>query len=210
MRTCFKCDQKGHLAPKCPNLKPVDVDKEKIDAVKQKSEYVRQRSTRFDSKQTWMYNTNKFASNQNWKSNQNRFDSRQTWNSHIPRYRTTQSWKTSVDMTKSQEVWKPKVVVQNQSVQKDSHFYKRGTPNGQAWSVKKHVDLVKNEKQKQIWKSKTEIESSTYEVKKAEDSISIDYDANFPPLKAENFKIQIARVKVTPKADEAWVDKMFD
>ena len=70
--------------------------------------------------------------------------------------------------------------------------------------------MVKNEKQKQIWKSKTEIESSFSKVKKAEDSNSIAYDANFPPLKAENFKIQVARVKVTPKADEAWVDTMFD
>ncbi|KAJ0886568.1 putative transcription factor interactor and regulator CCHC(Zn) family [Helianthus annuus] len=26
MRTCFKCDQKGHLARKCPNLKLVEVD----------------------------------------------------------------------------------------------------------------------------------------------------------------------------------------
>ncbi|KAM0057614.1 putative transcription factor interactor and regulator CCHC(Zn) family [Helianthus debilis subsp. tardiflorus] len=209
MRTCFKCDQKGHLARKCPNLKPVDVDQTKIDIEKQKSEIVRQRSPKFDSKQTWRYNTNKFASNQNWKSSQNRFDSKQTLNSHTPRFRTIQSWKTSVDMTKTKEVWKPKVVVQNQSVQKESHFYKRRTPKGQTWSVKKHVDLVKNVKQKQIWKSKTETESSDYEVKKAEESISIDYDANFPPLKAENFKIQIARVKVTPKVDEAWVDTMF-
>ncbi|KAF5802790.1 putative transcription factor interactor and regulator CCHC(Zn) family [Helianthus annuus] len=139
MRTCFKCDQKGHLARKCPNLKPVDVDQKKIDAEKQKSENVRQRSTKFDSKQTWRYNTNKFASNQNWKSNPNRFNLRQTWNSLTPRFRTTQSWKTSVDMTKPQEFWKPKNVVQNQSVQKDSHFYKRGTPKGQTWSIKKHV-----------------------------------------------------------------------
>ena len=56
---------------------------------KQKSEDVKQRSTRFDSKQTWRYNTNKFASNQNWKSNPNRFDARQTWNSHTPRFKTT-------------------------------------------------------------------------------------------------------------------------
>ncbi|KAJ0508376.1 putative transcription factor interactor and regulator CCHC(Zn) family [Helianthus annuus] len=64
-RTCFKCDQIGHLACKCPNLKPVDIDKKKFDNVeKQKSENVKQRSTRFDSKQTWRYNTNKFASNQ--------------------------------------------------------------------------------------------------------------------------------------------------
>ncbi|KAJ0539913.1 putative transcription factor interactor and regulator CCHC(Zn) family [Helianthus annuus] len=146
MRTCFKCDKKGHLARKCPNLKPVDVDHKKIDSEKQKSEYVRQRSTRFDSKQTWRYNTNKFASNQNWKSNTNMFDSRQTWNTHTPIFRTTQSWKTSVDMTKPQEFWKPKNVVQNQSVQKDSHFYKRGTLKGQTWSVKKHVDSVKDEK----------------------------------------------------------------
>ncbi|KAJ0540355.1 putative transcription factor interactor and regulator CCHC(Zn) family [Helianthus annuus] len=52
MRTCFKCDQKGHLARKCSSLKPVDVDNKKIDSEKQKSEYVRQRSTRFDSTQT--------------------------------------------------------------------------------------------------------------------------------------------------------------
>ncbi|KAJ0734585.1 putative transcription factor interactor and regulator CCHC(Zn) family [Helianthus annuus] len=92
-KVCFKCDQIGNVARKCPNPKPVDVEK-------QKSEDVKPRSTRFDSKQTWRYNTNKFASNQTWKSNLNRFDSRQTWNSHTPRFRTTQSWKTSVDMTK--------------------------------------------------------------------------------------------------------------
>ncbi|KAJ0442230.1 putative transcription factor interactor and regulator CCHC(Zn) family [Helianthus annuus] len=27
--TCFKCDQIGHLARKCPNLKPVDVESKK-------------------------------------------------------------------------------------------------------------------------------------------------------------------------------------
>ena len=66
----------------------------------------------------------------------------------------------------------------------------------------------------QVWKpkieSKVEKKNSTSEVKKAEESITVDYDANFPPLKDENLKIQIARVKVTPKADEAWVDSMFD
>ncbi|KAJ0902935.1 putative transcription factor interactor and regulator CCHC(Zn) family [Helianthus annuus] len=65
-RTCFKCDQTGHLACKCPNLKPVGVEmkKKSNDVEIHKSEYVKQRSTRFDSKQTWRYNTNKFASKQ--------------------------------------------------------------------------------------------------------------------------------------------------
>ncbi|MFS7907079.1 putative transcription factor interactor and regulator CCHC(Zn) family [Helianthus anomalus] len=202
-KVCFKCDQIGHVARTCPNPKPVDVEK-------QKSESVKPRSTRFDSRQTWRYTTNKFASNQNWKSNLNRFNSRQTWNSHTPRLRTTQRWRTSVDMTKPQEFWKPKNVVQNQKVQKETNFYKRGTPKGQVWSVKKSVDLIKDEKQKQIWKPKTETISSTSDVKTSEDSVLVDYDANFPPLKAENFKIQVARIKVTPKAAEAWVDTMFD
>ena len=184
MRTCFKCDKKGHLARKCPNLKPVDVDNKKIDSEKQKSEYVRQRSTRFDSKQTWRYNTNKFASNQNWKSNQNRFDSRQIWNSHTPRFRTTQSWKTSVDMTKPQEFWKPKNVVQNQSVQKDSHFYKRGTPKGQTWSVKKHVDSVKDEK------AEVKIEK-----------VFVKNDNEFPALN-ENYCVEM------PKVQQTWA-KLF-
>ncbi|KAJ0851059.1 putative transcription factor interactor and regulator CCHC(Zn) family [Helianthus annuus] len=198
-RTCFKCDQTGHLARKCPNLKPVGVEtkKKSVYVQKQKYEVVNQKSTKFESKQTW-------------KPKLSKADSQQTWKPVTPELRTTQSWKTTVDATKPNKFWKPKDVVQSPNVQKELHFYKRGTPKGQTWSVKKHVDLVKNEKQKQIWKSKTETESSTYEVKKAEESISIDYDANFPPLKAENFKIQIARVKVTPKAGEAWVDTMFD
>ncbi|KAJ0458539.1 putative transcription factor interactor and regulator CCHC(Zn) family [Helianthus annuus] len=184
MRTCFKCDQKGHLARKCPNLKLVDVDQKKIDAEKQKSENVRQRSPKFDSKQTWRYNTNKFASNQNWKSNQNRFDSRQTWNSHTPRFRTTQRWKTSVDMTKPQQFWKPQVVVQNQNVQKDSHFYKRGTPKGQTWSVKKHVDSVKDE---------------NVEVKI--EKVFVKNDNEFPALN-ENYCVEM------PKVQQTWA-KLF-
>ncbi|MFS7977450.1 putative transcription factor interactor and regulator CCHC(Zn) family [Helianthus anomalus] len=66
---CFKCDQIGHVARKCPNTKPVDVEK-------QKSEEVRQKSTRFDSKQTWRYNTNKFGSNQIWKPKHTKSESR--------------------------------------------------------------------------------------------------------------------------------------
>ncbi|KAJ0901630.1 putative transcription factor interactor and regulator CCHC(Zn) family [Helianthus annuus] len=54
-RTCFKCDQIGHLACKCLNLKPVDVEtkKKSVYVEKQKSEVVTQKSTKFDSKQTW-------------------------------------------------------------------------------------------------------------------------------------------------------------
>ncbi|MFS7962555.1 putative transcription factor interactor and regulator CCHC(Zn) family [Helianthus anomalus] len=35
-KTCFKCDQIGHVGRKCPNLKPVDVEKNKIDVVQKK------------------------------------------------------------------------------------------------------------------------------------------------------------------------------
>ena len=49
-------------------------------------------------------------------------------------------------MTKPQQFWKPKVVVQNQSDQKEKHFYRRGILKGQTWSVKKQVELVKDEK----------------------------------------------------------------
>ncbi|MFS7936037.1 putative transcription factor interactor and regulator CCHC(Zn) family [Helianthus anomalus] len=187
-KVCFKCDQIGHVARKCPNPKSVDVEK-------QKSGNEKPRSTRFDSRQTWRFNTNKFASNQNWKL---------SWYSH------TSKMRTSVGVTKPQEIWKPKNVDQTQKVQKETNFCKRGTLGGQVWSVKKCVDLIKDEKQQQIWKPKTETLSSTSEVKKSEDSALVAYDANFPPLKAENFKIQVARIKVTPKAAEAWVDTMFD
>ncbi|KAJ0836751.1 putative transcription factor interactor and regulator CCHC(Zn) family [Helianthus annuus] len=187
-KVCFKCDEIGHVARKCPNPKSVDGEP-------QKSESVKPRSIRFDSRQTWRFTTNKFASNQNWKSNPNRSNSRQTWNSH-----TLWSWKTSVGVIKPQKIWKPKNVVQTQKVQKETNFYKRGTPKGQVWSVKKSVELIKDEKQKQIWKPKTT----------SEDSDVVAYDANVSPLKAENFKIQVARIKVTPKAPEAWVDTMFD
>ncbi|KAJ0939837.1 putative transcription factor interactor and regulator CCHC(Zn) family [Helianthus annuus] len=112
-RTCFKCDQIGHLAHKCPNLKPVGVEtkKKSVYVQKQKSDVVTQKSTKFDSKQTW-------------KPKMSKVDSQQTWKLVTSRFRTTQSWKTTVDATKPNQFWKPKVVVQNQNVQKESHFYK--------------------------------------------------------------------------------------
>ena len=87
-------------------------------------------------------------------------------------------------MTKPQEFWKPKVVVQNQSVQKDSHFYKRGTPKGQTWSVKKHVDSVKDEK------AEVKIEKAF-----------VKNDNEFPALN-ENYCIEM------PKVQQTWA-KLF-
>ncbi|KAJ0430420.1 putative transcription factor interactor and regulator CCHC(Zn) family [Helianthus annuus] len=134
-RTCFKCDQTGHLARKCPNLKPIGVEtkKKSVYVQKQKSVVVNQKSTKFDSKQTW-------------KPKMSKADSQQTWKLVTSRLRTTQSWKTTVDATKPNQFWKPKVVVQNQNVHKESHFYKRGTPKGQTWTVKKQMTSVNDEK----------------------------------------------------------------
>ncbi|MFS7976765.1 putative GAG-pre-integrase domain-containing protein [Helianthus anomalus] len=94
---------------------------------------------------------------------------------------------------------KAPIVVEKKSVKNDNIKVKNEP-------VKKLV--TKNDKfykrvalSQQVWKPKTE-----KKVSPSEDSIPIDYDANFPPLKAENFKIQNARVKsvkVTPKSDEA-------
>ncbi|KAJ0864168.1 putative transcription factor interactor and regulator CCHC(Zn) family [Helianthus annuus] len=99
-RICFKCDKKGHLARKCPNLKTVGVETKKkfVYGQKLKSEVVTQKSTKFDSKQTW-------------KPKLSKADSQQTWKPVTPRFRTTQSWKTTVDATKPNQFWKPKVVV---------------------------------------------------------------------------------------------------
>ncbi|KAJ0714031.1 putative transcription factor interactor and regulator CCHC(Zn) family [Helianthus annuus] len=209
-KVCFKCDQVGHVARKCQISKSVDDQK-------QKSGNEKPRSTRFDSRQTWRYTTNKFASIQIWKPKSDRFDSRQTWNSHTSRSTTTQIWRPIVVVTEPRKIWKPKNVVQKQQVQKETNFYKRGAPEGKKWSVKKRVDEIKtenvekkSEKQTQIWKPKAETKGSISEMKTSEDSVLVAYDANFPPLKAENFKIQVARIKVTPKAPEAWVDTMFD
>ncbi|KAJ0467956.1 putative transcription factor interactor and regulator CCHC(Zn) family [Helianthus annuus] len=131
-RTCFRCNQVGHIARTCTNVKP------KTEAVK------------------------------------------------------TQKKKVEVKGKAPMVVEKKRV--KNELVKKvetkNDKFYKR-------------VALCQ-----QVWKPKTEKKISP-----SEDSIPIDYDANFPPLKAENFKIQVSRVKstkVTPKTDEAWVDTMFD
>ncbi|MFS7935129.1 putative transcription factor interactor and regulator CCHC(Zn) family [Helianthus anomalus] len=59
-KTCFKCDQIGHVSRKCPNLKPGGVEKKR-------SEVVNQKSTKFESKQTWRPKTSKVETQQTWK-----------------------------------------------------------------------------------------------------------------------------------------------
>ncbi|MFS7936233.1 hypothetical protein Hanom_Chr05g00413131 [Helianthus anomalus] len=65
-------------------------------------------------------------------------------------------------MTKPQEFWKPKIVVLNQKIQKETHFYKRGTPKGKTWSVKKQEISVRDEK----------VEVKTWPVKKKRHNFS--------------------------------------
>ncbi|MFS7934510.1 putative transcription factor interactor and regulator CCHC(Zn) family [Helianthus anomalus] len=115
-RTCFKFDQVGHIGRKCPNLKPVDVDKKKSDAVNQKS-------TKFESKQTWKPNISKAESQQNWKP-------------VTPRFKIKQSWNTTADLTKPHQFWKPKTDLSKQNIQNDSRFCQSNVLKGQIWVVK--------------------------------------------------------------------------
>ena len=149
-RTCFRCDQVGHIARKCTYVKP------KTEAVK-----VQQKKVDVKGKAPM-----------------------------IVEKRVVEKKNVKIDNIKVKNEPVKKLVTQNDK------FYKRVAVTQQVWKPKIG--------------SKVEKKVSTSEVKKAEESIMVDYDANFPPLKAENFKIQIARIKVTPKADEAWVDTMFD
>ncbi|MFS8024216.1 putative transcription factor interactor and regulator CCHC(Zn) family [Helianthus anomalus] len=71
MKTCNKCQQAGHIRRKCPNLKPVDVEKNK-----RKSEFVKQKSPKFDLKQILKQKVDMLKPKQIWKpkddmSNQN-------------------------------------------------------------------------------------------------------------------------------------------
>ena len=149
-RTCFRCEQVGHIARKCTYVKPrteaVKVQQKKVD-VKAKAP---------------MYVEKKVVEKKNVK----------------------------IDNVKAKTEPVKKLVTQNDK------FYKRVAETQQVWKPK--------------IESKVEKKVSNSEEKKAAEPIIVDYDANFPPLKAEHFKIQIARVKVAPKADEAWVDSMFD
>ncbi|MFS7953691.1 hypothetical protein Hanom_Chr07g00621621 [Helianthus anomalus] len=54
--------KKGHVGRKCPNLKPIDVEKRK-----KKSDVVKQMPIKFESKQTWKPKASKGDSQQNWK-----------------------------------------------------------------------------------------------------------------------------------------------
>ena len=144
-RTCFKCNQMGHIARKCTVEKP-------------KTEIVKVQQRKDDKKgKAPMYVEKKVVQTNNLKE-------------------------------KSKHVKK--------LVPKQDKFYKRGAETQQVWKPK----VV----------TKIEKKVSIPEVKNAEESMTIDYDANFPPLNSKNFKIQVAKVTVVPKADKAWVDSMFD
>ncbi|MFS7911808.1 hypothetical protein Hanom_Chr02g00122421 [Helianthus anomalus] len=73
-KTCFKYQQIRHVGRKFPNLKHVNVEKEKVEAVKQKS-------TKFESKQTWKpkLKTPKFEPKQIWKAKVEVTKPKPTW-----------------------------------------------------------------------------------------------------------------------------------
>ncbi|MFS7998474.1 putative transcription factor interactor and regulator CCHC(Zn) family [Helianthus anomalus] len=79
-RTCFKCDQVGHIGRKCPNLKHVGVERKT-------SEVLNQKSTKFGSKQTWKPMTP-------------RFRTRQSWKTMVDATKLHQFWKSKIDLTK--------------------------------------------------------------------------------------------------------------
>ncbi|MFS7977451.1 hypothetical protein Hanom_Chr10g00904111 [Helianthus anomalus] len=81
-------------------------------------------------------------------------------------------------MTKPQEFWKPKNVVQNQKIQKETHFYKRGTPKGKTWSVKKQVITVNDEK-----------------IKVKDEKVFVKNDKDFPSL--NEYCVEMPKVKQT-------------
>ncbi|KAJ0601420.1 putative transcription factor interactor and regulator CCHC(Zn) family [Helianthus annuus] len=128
-RTCFRCEQVGHIARKCTYVKP------KTEAVK-----VHQKKVDVKGKAP-MYVEKKVVEKKNVK----------------------------IDNVKAKTEPVKKLVTQNDK------FYKRVAVTQQVW--------------KQKIESKVEKKVSNSEEKKTEEPIIVDYDANFPPLKAENFKI---------------------
>ncbi|KAJ0494734.1 putative transcription factor interactor and regulator CCHC(Zn) family [Helianthus annuus] len=142
-RTCFKCNQVGHIARKCTNLKP-------------KTEVVKVQNKKVDPKgKAPLIVEKKVLKNENIK-------------------------------VKTEPV--------KNVVTKNDKFYKQVASS------------------QQIWKPKTEKQTSTPKVKKVVNSVPIVDDTNFPPLQAKNFKKQNGKIEdnmVTPKAGQAWVDIFF-
>ncbi|KAF5804170.1 putative transcription factor interactor and regulator CCHC(Zn) family [Helianthus annuus] len=186
-RTCFRCNQAGHIARKCTNLKS-------------KTDVVENRKKKNDKKEKDpLIVEKKGLKNDNTKVKTEPVKKMEIKNGEFYKRVAT-----------TQQTWKPKDA-EMKAIDSKSKVSELEKQSSSTTSVKMNVPEKKRiPLSQQVWKPKSEKEISTSEVKKSEESITVDYDANFPPLKAENFKIQIARVKVTPKADEAWVDSMFD
>ncbi|MFS7967816.1 putative transcription factor interactor and regulator CCHC(Zn) family [Helianthus anomalus] len=73
-KTCFKCQKVGHIGRKCPNMKPVNVEKEK-----KKSETVKHKSPKFEPKQIWKPKVDISMLKQIWKPNTSKFEPKPFW-----------------------------------------------------------------------------------------------------------------------------------
>ncbi|MFS7953697.1 putative transcription factor interactor and regulator CCHC(Zn) family [Helianthus anomalus] len=118
-KTCFKCDQAGHVRRKCPNLKPVDVEQKRQQTVA-----VKQKSTKFESQQTWKP-----------KPKTPRDEPKQIWKQKVGFQKSKQIWQPKTSKFEPKQIWKPKI---------DSRFYQRKVSKGQIWVEKKQNSVSDN------------------------------------------------------------------